>query len=65
MLSTNFASDPFFSTTSSSSGVLDYHDPMLSQCTTKAELRSYIGTPRINIDMSEKEDQYVYAIGRF
>ena len=49
--------DPF------SGNVCDYADPMLPGVSS-SNLVSYIGKPRMNIDMAEKGDHYCCCAGK-
>ena len=50
-------SDPMFNTL-----VTDYCDPALSSV---IDMASYIGRPRMNIDLNEKGDHYCVCVGEY
>lgn len=50
------SSDPFYAGT-----VADFADPFLHNVT---DIKSYVGRPRMNIDMSEKDTHYCVCVGK-
>ena len=51
----SLVTDPFYPNIA----VTDYADPFLSNV---VDMKSYVGRPRMNIDMSEKEDHYCVCV---
>jgi hypothetical protein len=51
------STDPFYS----AGAVVDFSDPFLQNVT---DMKSYVGRPRMNIDMSEKETHYCVCVGK-